>query len=86
MTGERTQQLDRATRLVQLTAMFHRNPSGFRVAAIATELGVCIRTIQRDLLTLQDEPFRLRLAEERSGAEVRYYLADRCCPVCGRAS
>lgn len=48
------QSLNRSTRLAQLQHLLHKNPNGLTTRELARLCGVCIRTIQRDMLTLHD--------------------------------
>ena len=62
MTGTLTS--NKAQRLAHIWQLFMDNPRGFTTAELARRCGVTQRTIQRDLLDLQEEPLRLPLLEE----------------------
>ncbi len=47
--------IPRAIRLTQLQHTLHKNPKGLTSRELARLCGVCLRTIQRDLLALQSE-------------------------------
>jgi len=52
---EHGQSLARSTRLAQMQHLLHKNPRGLTTRELANLCGVCVRTIQRDLLTLQSD-------------------------------
>ncbi len=52
---EPAQSLVRSTRLAQIQHLLHSNPGGMTTRELASMCGVCMRTIQRDLLDLQTE-------------------------------
>ncbi len=56
--------MNRHARLDQLQRLFYQNPRGYRSAELARLCGVNQRTISRDLLDLQGEPFYLPLVQE----------------------
>jgi predicted DNA-binding transcriptional regulator YafY len=56
--------VERAVRLAYLLSMFE-SKQRISVAEIAEKFEVSERTIRRDLLTLQGEPFYLPLEQER---------------------
>lgn len=56
--------LTRAIRLTQIQHFLHRNPRGLTTKELADLCGVCVRTVQRDLLTLQIE---LRIPVDKNG-------------------
>ncbi len=45
--------LARSTRLTRIQHLLHQNPRGLTARELATLCGVCVRTLQRDLLSLQ---------------------------------
>ena len=47
------QSLARSTRLTQIQHLLHKNPRGLTTRELAELCGVCVRTIQRDVLGLQ---------------------------------
>lgn len=47
--------IPRSIRLAQLQQFLHRNPKGLTTQELAKLCGVCVRTVQRDLLDLQTE-------------------------------
>jgi proteasome accessory factor B len=47
-----TQQVSRATRLVEIERLLRRRPQGYSASELASELGYSKRTIQRDILAL----------------------------------
>lgn len=47
--------LDRAVRLTQIQHLLHKNPRGLSSRELSALCGVCMRTIQRDILDLQTE-------------------------------
>lgn len=47
--------IPRSIRLAQLQQFLHRNPRGLTTQELAKLCGVCVRTVQRDLLDLQSE-------------------------------
>lgn len=59
LSGEEAVQGDvrlvRAVRLTQIQNLLHRNPQGLTTKELAELCGVCQRTIQRDLLSLQSD-------------------------------
>ncbi len=56
--------MDRSLRLLYIQRLFYQNPRGYKASELARLCGVDIRTINRDLQDLQDEPFRLPLVTE----------------------
>ena len=56
--------MNRSLRLLHLQHLFYRNPRGYRSSELARLCGVDQRTINRDLLDLQGEPFYLPLVQE----------------------
>jgi len=49
------QSLARSVRLTQIQHLLYKNPEGLTTRELAQLCGVCVRTIQRDLLDLQSE-------------------------------
>lgn len=47
--------LNRAVRLTRIQHLLHTHPTGLTTSELARLCGVCVRTVQRDLLTLQEE-------------------------------
>lgn len=45
----------RAVRLTQIQHLLHQNPGGVTAKELAAPCGVCVRTRQRDLITLQTD-------------------------------
>jgi predicted DNA-binding transcriptional regulator YafY len=56
--------LTRAIRLTRIQHFLHRNPHGLSTKELAELCGVCVRTIQRDILSLQIE---LRVPLDKKG-------------------
>ncbi len=56
--------MDRPARLTYLQRLLYRNPQGYRSSELAALCGASQRTVDRDLESLQDEPFRLPLVRE----------------------
>lgn len=56
--------MNRSVRLVHLQRLLYRNPRGYTASELAKLCGVSQRTINRDLLDLQLEPFYLPLVVE----------------------
>ncbi|MCL6431921.1 MAG: WYL domain-containing protein [Anaerolineae bacterium] len=56
--------MKRPVRLSYLQRLFYRNPQGYRSSELARLCGVDQRTINRDLLDLQGEPFYLPLVQD----------------------
>jgi predicted DNA-binding transcriptional regulator YafY len=50
-----TQQISRATRLLEIERLLRRRPQGYSAVELARELGYSSRTIQRDILALQSD-------------------------------
>lgn len=50
------QSLARSTRLAQIQHLLHKNPRGLTTGELSKLCAVCVRTIQRDILTLQTDP------------------------------
>lgn len=50
-----TQQISRATRLLEIERLLRRRPQGYSASELAREIGYSTRTIQRDLLALQSD-------------------------------
>ncbi len=63
--------LTRAIRLTRIQHFLHRNPHGLTTKELAELCGVCARTIQRDILTLQIE---LRIPIDKDGD--RYTITE----------
>lgn len=55
--------ISRAVRLARIQHLLHSHPKGLTTRELAALCGVCMRTIQRDLLALQDE-LKVPLAQE----------------------
>ncbi|MBI4330811.1 MAG: WYL domain-containing protein [Chloroflexi bacterium] len=56
--------LQRSTRLTRIQHLLHRNPRGLTARELADLCGVCVRTVQRDLLSLHDLKIPLTQTEE----------------------
>lgn len=55
--------LARSTRLTRIQHLLHQNPRGLTARELANLCCVCVRTLQRDLLSLQDE-LKIPLTQE----------------------
>jgi predicted DNA-binding transcriptional regulator YafY len=64
-----TEQIARAGRLVQIERLLRQTVRGKSVSELSRDLGCSIRTIQRDLLTLQSEPLHVPI--EQNGRRYR---------------
>jgi len=67
--------ITRSTRLTQIQHLLHANPRGLTTQELAKLCGVCVRTIQRDLITLQsDLQVPITLKYDRYGILESYIL------------
>ena len=71
-----TRDTGRAVRLIQIQDLIRRSPLGLTVSELAETFGVSIRTMQRDILTLQNELLTpiVKRGYDRYGLPEGYHL------------